>query len=41
MTPVAWITFALVGGLVWGGFAALLVRALRAEGRKKAAGPPP
>ncbi|HVS04273.1 MAG TPA: hypothetical protein VMT16_16025 [Thermoanaerobaculia bacterium] len=35
MTPVSWITLALIGGFVWGGFAFLLVRAIRAEGRKE------
>jgi hypothetical protein len=35
VTPLAWITFALVAGVVWGGFLLLLGRALAAEARKR------
>jgi len=35
MKPVALVMMLLVCGAVWGGFAALLVRALRREGRKQ------
>ncbi len=34
MTAAAWITFALVGGFVWGGFLLLLGIALRKERAK-------
>ncbi|MEJ2151588.1 MAG: hypothetical protein P8Y29_01225 [Gemmatimonadota bacterium] len=34
MTGVAWITFVVVTGFVWGGFATLVVLALRKERRK-------
>lgn len=35
MTPMAWATMIAICGLVWGGFAGLLVFALRSEGKKK------
>lgn len=31
MSSAAWLTFALVGGFVWGGFATLLAIALAKE----------
>ena len=34
MTPAAWITFGLIGGIVWGGFLFLLAFALRKERAK-------
>lgn len=34
MTGAAWVTFAVVAGFVWGGFAILVVLALRKERRK-------
>jgi hypothetical protein len=37
LTPLAWGTLVLICGLVWGGFAALLARALVAESRKERA----
>lgn len=35
MTPIATVMMILVCGLVWGGFAALLTRALRCEAAKR------
>jgi hypothetical protein len=35
MTTAAWITFALVGGIVWGGFLLLLAIALTKERGKR------
>ena len=34
MTVVSWITFAVVAGIVWGGFLFLVATALRKESRK-------
>ncbi len=34
MTGAAWITFAVVAGFIWGGFATLVVLALGKERRK-------
>lgn len=34
MTAASWITFALVAGFVWGGFACLVVAAMRKERTK-------
>lgn len=34
MTTAAVITMVAICGVIWGGFAALLIRALRREGRK-------
>ena len=34
MTPGAWVIFVVVAGFLWGGFALLLLRAMRQEGRK-------
>jgi hypothetical protein len=34
VTPLAWGVMVVICGLVWGGFAALLTRASRAEARK-------
>lgn len=39
MTAAAWLTFAVVAGFVWGGFALLLVVALRKERAKRSGGP--
>ena len=36
MTSTTIATMILICGLVWGGFVALLLRALRQEGRKRA-----
>lgn len=36
MTATATVMMILICGLVWGGFAALLTRAIRREGRKHA-----
>jgi len=35
MTALSWITFAIVAGIVWGGFALLLTLALRKESGKR------
>lgn len=35
MSDLAILTMVLICGLVWGGFALLLVRAVRSEGRKR------
>jgi len=35
MSAAAWVTFALVGGFVWGGFLCLLAVALRKERGKR------
>ena len=35
MTAAAWITFAAVAGIVWGGFLSLLVIAMRKERVKR------
>ena len=35
MTATAMLTMILICGLVWGGFAMLLARAVRHEGRKR------
>lgn len=40
MTAAAWVTFAVVVGFVWGGFALLLVVALGKERAKRSGGPP-
>lgn len=37
MTTTALVTMILICTLVWGGFAVLLVRAVRREGRKRRA----
>jgi hypothetical protein len=37
VTTAAWVTLVLVCGFVWGGFAALLARALRCERGRSAA----
>ncbi len=34
MTTTAILTMVLICGLIWGGFATLLIRAVRSEGRK-------
>lgn len=34
MTLVSWITFAVVAGIVWGGFLTLVTLALRKESQK-------
>lgn len=34
MTALSWIMLVLVGGIVWGGFAAFLALALRREGNR-------
>ena len=34
MTLISWITFAVVAGIVWGGFLLLVTTALRKESRK-------
>lgn len=34
MTPAAWVVLVTICGFVWGGFALLLVRALRSERRE-------
>lgn len=36
MTPAVWITLAIVGGFVWGGFLILLAVALSKERGKEA-----
>ncbi len=38
MTAMATAMMVLICGVVWGGFAALLLRAARQEGRKRAGG---
>ena len=35
MTSLAIVTMVVICGLIWGGFAVLLVRAVRSEGRKE------
>jgi len=35
MTPAALITFAIVAGIVWGGFLLIAATALRAEANKE------
>lgn len=35
MTVLSWITFAVIAGIVWGGFALLLTLALRKESKKE------
>ncbi len=35
MSGAAWVTFAVIGGFVWGGFATLVVLALGKERRKR------
>jgi hypothetical protein len=35
MTPTAWLAAVLISGFVWGGFVALLIRAVRAERKKQ------
>ena len=34
MTGAAWVTFAVIAGFIWGGFATLVVLALGKERRK-------
>lgn len=41
MTAAAWVTMAAVCGFVWGGALALVVIAMRKEGRKREPGPAP
>ena len=41
MSAPAIVMLVLVGSFVWGGFLALLVRAVRREGAKRAEGPGP